>query len=174
MTLYNIKTRDSVYICTKFDDDLNPVEGSSYAVSQEACECPAGVRSTCRHRHMLDIFTREDAIDQPAFYDYDRGLWQGMEALPDTEAIDLDDAAAMGMEVEVSGHGQGERTGEAATEAALDHFMEGLAKIEGVQVLDLGDPIALHNAIADAVGEPEAKLRPASLTLRRRNIEPNT
>lgn len=177
VALYNFKTRDGVYICTKFDDDLNPIEGSSYEVSGEACTCPAGQRDTCRHRHMLDIFQREDAIDQPAFYDYDRGLWQGMEELPpppeEAEQIDLfageGDKLLKG--IEASSHGQGERTGEGEitpeTRAAL------IASVpDGIVVMGLDDMGALHNAIADAVSEPEAKLRPQTLTLRRRNLTP--
>jgi hypothetical protein len=36
--------------------------------------------------------------------------------------------------------------------------MNELANIPGVQMLDLNDIVGVHNAIADAVGEPEAKL----------------
>lgn len=36
---------------------------------------------------------------------------------------------------------------------------------EGVVAIGLDDPAALHNAIADAVGEPEAKLTQGSSTV---------
>jgi hypothetical protein len=54
-TLYSIRTHidaegRSDHIITKFTD--GEVE-SSYRTSREACECPAGVRPTCRHRQML-------------------------------------------------------------------------------------------------------------------------
>lgn len=43
------------------------------------------------------------------------------------------------------------------SKALLDNLAE-LANIPGVQVLTLDDPAAVHNAIAEAVGEPEAVL----------------
>lgn len=95
MTLYNIKTRDSTFVCTKFDDDLNPIVGSSYEVSEVACTCPAGQRPTCRHRHMLDIFTTQGAVDQPAFYNYDAGAWHDEAPLPEPPTADELDIAEM-------------------------------------------------------------------------------
>lgn len=74
MTLYNLKSADGEYRITKFDDDLNPVEGSSYIVSFEECTCPAGSRPTCRHRQMLPVMI--DRMDTPWFYDYEDGMWQ--------------------------------------------------------------------------------------------------
>jgi hypothetical protein len=55
LTLYSIRTHidaagASGYYITKFVD--GEVE-SAYRTSREACECPAGVRPTCRHRQML-------------------------------------------------------------------------------------------------------------------------
>lgn len=145
MTLYNIKTRDSTFICTKFDDDLNPVVGSSYEVSEVACTCPAGQRPTCRHRHMLDIFTTQGAVDQPAFYNYDSGAWYDEAPLPPPPTAE---------EVEAELGAEGPEP-ESLDEATLP---------EGITMITLDSPekvVDVHNAIADAVGEPR---------LRRRNI----
>ena len=71
MSLYNCKQEGSSYRITKFDPDLNP-EGS-YLVTPSNCECPAGVRPTCRHRKMLS--TIKDRANTEWFYDYDNGIW---------------------------------------------------------------------------------------------------
>lgn len=78
-TLYNARSADGSIRITKFDVDLNPVPDASYLTSREACECPAGVRPMCRHRHMLEHFLTEDAVDQPVFYCYETGAWHGPE-----------------------------------------------------------------------------------------------
>jgi len=84
MTFYNCKTTaENTYQMTKFDDDLN-VE-SSYEVSLEECQCPAGSRDTCRHRKMLPIFLAEEAVDKPMFYNYDTHQWAVLEADTDKE-----------------------------------------------------------------------------------------
>jgi len=69
MALYNLRSSDGDWRITKFDNDLNPE--SSYLVSAEACECPAGVRPTCRHRQMLPKLLAAQAEDSPMFYDFD-------------------------------------------------------------------------------------------------------
>jgi hypothetical protein len=69
MSLYNLRSSDGDWRITKFDNDLNPE--SSYLVSAEACECPAGVRPTCRHRQMLPKLLAAGAEDSPMFYDFD-------------------------------------------------------------------------------------------------------
>lgn len=78
MILYNIKSDDSPngsnvvsYRITKFDEDLNPE--SSYLVSPIVCECPAGVRDTCRHRKMLPLML--DRVDTAWFYCFDDKQW---------------------------------------------------------------------------------------------------
>lgn len=71
MSLYNAKsTSDGVRI-TKFTEDLD-VE-SSYIVSGDSCECPAGRRDTCRHRQMFSSFM--DRIDTPWLLDWDTARW---------------------------------------------------------------------------------------------------
>lgn len=67
MSLYNSKTEGHSLRVTKFDIDLNPE--SSYLTTAENCECPAGVRSTCRHRQMYPIL--RTIADLPQFWDYE-------------------------------------------------------------------------------------------------------
>jgi len=71
MSLYNAKTLDDTIRITKFTDDLD-VE-SSYTVSRNSCDCPAGRRDTCRHRQMFPSFV--ERIDTPWFLDWDNARW---------------------------------------------------------------------------------------------------
>ena len=71
MNLYNAKTTDDGVRITKFTEDLD-VE-SSYITSGSTCDCPAGVRDTCRHRQMFHGLTGR--IDSPWFLDWDNGRW---------------------------------------------------------------------------------------------------
>ena len=95
-TLYSIRThidhegRDS-YVITKFVD--GEVE-SSYRTSREACECPAGVRPSCRHRQMLPHMLRAGIINTHWFLtwpeaevvDFQGTLRRNLEALVGPEA----------------------------------------------------------------------------------------
>lgn len=72
MTLYNAKTEGHSLRVTKFDSDLNPE--SSYLTTAENCECPAGVRSTCRHRQMY--YNLRAIADGPYFFNYDEQLYK--------------------------------------------------------------------------------------------------
>src|SRR6266403_1732927 len=72
-TLYNCHTDGDDYRITKFDS-LGNVE-SSYLCSLDNCECPAGHRPSCRHRHMLPRFLAKGAVNTFYFYDYDRQGW---------------------------------------------------------------------------------------------------
>ena len=138
--LYNCRHAGDQYRITKFDSDMN-VE-SSYLCTPSECDCPAGVRPTCRHREMLPRFLHRGHIGDEWFYDYDRGGWvqQGPEWAQPQENI---------------------------TQTALESSMpEGLppeadpfdSLPTGVDMIPLDCPEGLHNAIADAIGEPEAKL----------------
>src|SRR5258708_15089447 len=71
--LYNCHTDGDQYRITKFDS-LGNVE-SSYLCTIDECECPAGFRPTCRHRHMLPRFIAKGAVNSFYFYDYDRQGW---------------------------------------------------------------------------------------------------
>lgn len=73
MTLYNAKLVETALRITKFDDDLD-VE-SSYITTRDTCECPAGVRDTCRHRQMYPAFIESKRADTGWFFDYDEHKW---------------------------------------------------------------------------------------------------
>ena len=72
-TLYNCHTDGDQYRITKFDSFGN-VE-STYLCTVDECECPAGFRPSCRHRHMLPRFIAKEAVNSFYFYDYDRQGW---------------------------------------------------------------------------------------------------
>lgn len=83
MTLYNCKhviPNDGTgrYRITKFDSDMN-VE-SSYLCTTSSCDCPAGVRPSCRHRDMLPKFLHRGYVGTEWFFDFDRGGWVQGEA----------------------------------------------------------------------------------------------
>lgn len=73
MTLYNCHTDGDQYRITKFDSLGNPE--SSYLLTEEECECPAGHRPHCRHRQMLPLFITKEAVNSFYFYDFDRKGW---------------------------------------------------------------------------------------------------
>jgi hypothetical protein len=68
ITLYSLRTDGSGHRITKFVD--GEVE-SSYLTSRDACECPAGHRSTCRHRQMLPQLIAEDIANTHWFWNFD-------------------------------------------------------------------------------------------------------
>lgn len=70
---YNCKKANGVYRITKFNEDLD-VE-SSYLTSNKDCDCPAGVRDTCRHRQMLPEFISTGRIGSWWFLDWDNHKW---------------------------------------------------------------------------------------------------
>lgn len=76
--LYNLRHDGDQYRVTKFDADLN-VE-SSYLMTAEECTCPAGVRTTCRHRQMFPFLLSK--IDSAAFYEFETGHWFTNEPAP--------------------------------------------------------------------------------------------
>lgn len=69
--LYNLRTSDLGYRITKFTD--GEVE-SSYLTSDQACDCPAGHRTSCRHRQMLPQMLARHLADSDLFWDFDRGF----------------------------------------------------------------------------------------------------
>ena len=81
MSLYNLKSADGDWRITKFTNDLD-VE-SSYLVSRDACECPAGHRPSCRHRQMLPRMLAAQAEDSPMFYDFDNDRWLTPTGVPE-------------------------------------------------------------------------------------------
>lgn len=73
MSLYNAKSSDGGLRITKFDEELQ-VE-SSYITTPHSCECPAGVRDTCRHRQMYPEFIETSRFNTPWFLEYDNQRW---------------------------------------------------------------------------------------------------
>lgn len=71
MTLYSLRSADGHFRIQKFDTDLNPLFDSSYILSELECSCPAGHRSTCRHRQMLPKMLAAELLDSPDFWDHD-------------------------------------------------------------------------------------------------------
>src|SRR6266403_5314053 len=84
-TLYNCHTDGDQYRITKFDSFGN-VE-STYLCTVDECECPAGHRPSCRHRHMLPRFIAKEAVNTFWFYDYDRQGWVTNEPTPEPLTI---------------------------------------------------------------------------------------
>jgi hypothetical protein len=79
MTLYNLRSALDDYRVTKFTKDLD-VESSylignlGYTISGAfECECPAGSRSTCRHRQMLkDLLL---IVDTAFFWNFEQRMY---------------------------------------------------------------------------------------------------
>ena len=75
MTFYNLRSNppgDLPYQIIKFDDALNPE--SVYNVGKTVCECPAGVRLTCRHRQMLPKLI--ERVDTAWFLCFETMEWE--------------------------------------------------------------------------------------------------
>lgn len=85
MTLYNCKTEGDSYRITKFSDYLD-VE-SSYLTTLSECECPAGVRPTCRHRHMLRRFMVKGGLNGEWFHEYETQKWLSASLQDGYEAV---------------------------------------------------------------------------------------
>jgi hypothetical protein len=84
--LYNCRHSGDEYRITKFDEDINPIEGSSYLCTVTECTCPAGERPMCRHREMLIRFIEKKHIGDEWMFDYDRGGWVQCD-LPREEVV---------------------------------------------------------------------------------------
>ena len=127
--LYNCHHSGDQYRITKFDSDMNPM--SSYLCSLEECDCPRGPHPTCRHRQMLPKFISRQHVGDEWFLDFDRGGWVQMgEEWNGVEPI-------IGP----------------VTFEPMPPLPGGVTII----VMDHPDKVVdVHNAIADAVGEPEA------------------
>lgn len=86
MILYSCRHDGDQYRITKFDEDLNPK--SSYLCTRQECDCPAGVRPTCRHREMLHAFMERGAVGTGEWLNYDEGGWYEMEMEREGLALD--------------------------------------------------------------------------------------
>lgn len=71
MPIYNCKHSGDQYQITKFNRH-GEVE-SSYLCDHVQCQCPAGVRDTCRHRLMLPTFLEHGLVNTNLFLDWDNG-----------------------------------------------------------------------------------------------------
>lgn len=71
--LYNCRHAGETFRITKFSEHME-VE-SSYLCTESTCDCPAGVRPTCRHREMLPKFIQREHVGDEWFFDFDRGGW---------------------------------------------------------------------------------------------------
>lgn len=71
MPTYNCKHSGDQYSITKFNRH-GEVE-SSYLCDHVSCQCPAGVRDTCRHRLMLPTFLEQGLVNTNLFLDWDNG-----------------------------------------------------------------------------------------------------
>lgn len=93
MTTYNCKHSGDQYQITKFNRH-GEVE-SSYLCDHVSCQCPAGVRDTCRHRLMLPTFLSEGLVNSNLFLDWDNGKrivdFNGLPATAPTRIVDEDD-----------------------------------------------------------------------------------
>lgn len=153
--MYSLRTEGNSHRITKFVD--GEVE-SSYSVSQDACDCPAGHRHTCRHRQMLPTMLAHGIADSHWFYLHDRG-GQIVDFNGASKSL-IDKLAASvpaRMQEPLTAHApELQPVGAAQHAEPLTNTV--LLNIPGVQVFGIDDLFGIHNAIADAVGEPEAKL----------------
>lgn len=138
--LYSCRHSGDQYRITKLNEHFEVEGNSSYLCTLSECDCPAGVRPMCRHREMLPKFIHRKAIGTEWMYDFDRGGWvQGpQEDEPEPENVVIGPVT----------------------------FTPMPPLPKGVQMFTLDNPLALHNAIAEAVGEPETML-PAPAKWRR-------
>jgi hypothetical protein len=67
-TLYSLRTDGDQWRITKIVD--GEIE-SSYLCTEYECECPAGVRPSCRHRQMLPELLARQLSDSMWFWDFD-------------------------------------------------------------------------------------------------------
>lgn len=93
-SLYNCKHDGDIYRITKFNSDFN-VE-SSYLCDLNSCECPAGVRPSCRHRQMLPKFIHRNHIGDEWFYDHDRGGWVQGSHIEEPTSLDPQEPYGIG------------------------------------------------------------------------------
>lgn len=184
--LYNCRHAGDQYRITKFDDDMNVQ--SSYLCTIDECDCPAGSRNICRHRQMLHKFIGREHIGDEWFFDFDRGGWVQMGpewAKPKDEGISQNATSTFiyttdepplpitDISLRVDAPQQGEPTGLQEEQILMGFHQPELTQQdwpsriiplpEGVTVIVMDHPddvVKVNNAIAEALGEPEAALKP--------------
>lgn len=82
--LYSCRHDGDQYRISKFNEHGEVL--SSYLCTESECDCPAGQRRMCRHREMLPLFIRREAINSHWWLDYDRGGW--VQMFDETPAIE--------------------------------------------------------------------------------------
>lgn len=173
--LYNCRHSGDQYRITKFDSDMNPQ--ASYLCTLEECECPAGVRPMCRHRQMLSRFITRGHVGDEWFFDFDRGGWVQMGEEWKRQEPELtgfqEEQILMGFhqpDMIAALKADGEKLRQLTGEDHGPYFPD---LPEGVTMIVLDSPdkvVDVHNAIAEAVGEPEAYLKPPSPTHMKRRF----
>jgi hypothetical protein len=144
MTTYNLKSALDDYRITKFDADMN-VE-SSYLMSRDfdqtgrsalLCECPAGVRPSCRHRQMLpDLLP---LLDTEYFWDFERHT-----------CVDADGVVCDPIE---------DPAGANSTEPATDEYLAGVMAKTEPAAPPIGEiSPALDLAITEELAHPPADI----------------
>jgi len=81
--LYSCRHAGDQYRISKFDEHMEVL--SSYLCTTNECDCPAGVRPMCRHREMLPLFIRRNAVGSGWMLDFDRGGWVQMHDDPEPQ-----------------------------------------------------------------------------------------
>lgn len=165
-TLYSCKSEINIedkglYRITKFDEDMNVV--SSYRTNGIACTCPAGERPTCRHRQMLPRFLARGAVNTFWLHDFDRNGWVSSQ---------IQEAEMICQEQNTVHHSVEAPPAQNITATEIDARIAEPRPMpgDGIIMLGLDNLLAVHNAIADAVGEPRVQARPTSVTLNRRGF----
>jgi hypothetical protein len=146
-TLYSLRTDGDQFRITKFVD--GEVE-SSYLSTESECECPAGHRPSCRHRQMIPEMLARGLTDTHWFWDFDRHCAVDFNGSPKALYDNLMQERPAEADLDALAVPEGQRV----STDPLAQMMAELAEIPGVSVHTLDNPVDLHNAIADAVGEP--------------------
>lgn len=186
--LYSCRHDGDLYRISKFND--GNVE-SSYLTDGSACDCPAGQRRVCRHREMLPLFIRRGAINSGWQLDYDRGGWVQMYAdeVEHTTPAELTIETMIELPNDITATEIAERFAQLQgpanpiAEYMVDRTLAAVQSLpseasttpadtlpplpEGVQMFGMDDMLGIHNAIAEAVGEPEAMIPPPAKPWRR-------
>lgn len=128
--LYNCHSDGDQYRISKFND--GEVE-SSYLCTADECQCPAGHRHTCRHRQMLPLFLKREAVDTFWFLDWDRKGWVSNEPSERSEFLSSTPEPTIAYEVRLPDDASGDDIAKAFgelmhSEPVALHAVEPLAK----------------------------------------------
>lgn len=161
-SLYNCRHSDDQYRISKFDPHFD-LE-ASYLTDLYNCDCPAGHRPTCRHRQMLPKFISRDYVGKDWFFDFDRGGWvHGGNVITElaSEASAVEGPTTTTPQPSLDLAPQASALGERA-KAVANAEGDVLEVPAGITILGMDDLLGVHNAIADAVGEPRIEPAPSA------------